>query len=220
MGGIQGDLGLFQTLGIPAASVVTAIEARDKGRLRREQRLPARIIEAQIDAVVAGGEIGAVKIGPLPSWQIAATIAGRVRRRRLVNGVLEPGLLAPGGERLLGAKGADMVRRFLLPRVRAVVLRPEEAYLLVGRGTEDEEAGAAGRLGRLGVETIVVVGYDGRTESRARWYTPRAIQYCQTSPAPGTVAAVLAAQWASGNEVEDALEVACTLVTPRSSSGE
>ena len=63
--GIQADLKTFAALGVYGASVITALTAQNtQGRHRHPRRAPG-FRRAQIDAVFADLEIGAVKIGML-----------------------------------------------------------------------------------------------------------------------------------------------------------
>ena len=142
---------------------MTAVEARGVGPARRQLKLPGRIIEAQIDAAARDLEVGAVKVGCLPSWQMVETVARRLRRRHLQNAVLHPGIIDAEGARVLGARGAAAVRTGLFPRSRVVVLNRDEAGLLAEQaiGSWDDAMEAAVRLRAMGVEAVLITGLPG-----------------------------------------------------------
>jgi hydroxymethylpyrimidine/phosphomethylpyrimidine kinase len=99
-------------------------------------------VEAQIDAVAHRG-VHATKIAGLYDRTLVDTLAERLRRRRLGAVVLDPGIIDPRGERVLGRKGVDWLRKQLLPRVTVVVLRAAELAILAGAGGDDPDPVAA-----------------------------------------------------------------------------
>jgi hydroxymethylpyrimidine/phosphomethylpyrimidine kinase len=227
--GLQGDLRVLQRLGVHAATAVTAIQAREGETVRRQLLVPAQIIQAQIDAAARGRGVDAVKVGPLPSWQCAETIAARVRRRRLPNVVLEPGLRGDG-ERALGTRGLAAVRARLLPRTWVVVLDVTEASALVGTtGPVIEELPEITRRVRsFGVEAVLVeiaasetvFSALGLDDGRAWREFPWAV--CRTDrTSRGALSAAIAARLALGDSVEQAVEFAARFLgTAQPGSGE
>src|SRR5437868_6648325 len=61
--GIQSDLKAFAAFGVYGASVITALTAQNTTGVTGIHQVPAEFVTAQIDAVFADLEIGAVKIG-------------------------------------------------------------------------------------------------------------------------------------------------------------
>ena len=64
--GIEADLKTFSALGVYGAAVVTAVTAQNTKGVLGIHDVPADFIAAQIDAVFADLDVGAVKIGMLP----------------------------------------------------------------------------------------------------------------------------------------------------------
>src|SRR5271163_659382 len=61
--GIQADLKTFAALGVYGASVVTALTAQNTQGVTGIQQVPSDFVTAQLDAVFADLDVGAVKIG-------------------------------------------------------------------------------------------------------------------------------------------------------------
>jgi hydroxymethylpyrimidine/phosphomethylpyrimidine kinase len=137
--GIQADLRVFAELGVAGFSAVTEVRAVEDGRVRRRFAVPPRVVEAQIDAVARGG-VDATKIAALSDQTLVEALAARVRRRRLAPLVLDPGIVDASGERVLGRKGVEWLRKRLLPLVTVLVLRGVEAEILTGEALGDDAA--------------------------------------------------------------------------------
>jgi hydroxymethylpyrimidine kinase/phosphomethylpyrimidine kinase len=157
--GVQADLRTFATLGVQGLTAVTVVTARDRRGLRRAHPVPPRMVAAQIDAVVRDGGVDAAKTGMLGSWQMVAVVAERVRRRRVPNLVVDPAMTTDGA-RTLGAQGADLLRRRLLPLARLVTPSAQEAEWLTGKPVRDPAGmrAAAEALGATGVGAVLIRG--------------------------------------------------------------
>ena len=99
--GIEADLKTFSALGVYGAAVVTAVTAQNTKGVFGIHEVPAEFIAAQIDAVFADLEVGAVKIGMLPGAAAIDVVAEALDRHRPPNVVLDPIMAATSGERLL-----------------------------------------------------------------------------------------------------------------------
>src|SRR6202023_112114 len=73
--GIQADLKTFAALGVYGASVITALTAQNTTGVSAIHHVPADFIAAQIDAVFADFDVGAVKIGMLGNAAAAGAVA-------------------------------------------------------------------------------------------------------------------------------------------------
>ena len=63
--GIQADLKTFSALGVYGASVITALTAQNTRGVTAIHAVPPDFIRAQMDAVFADLDVGAVKVGML-----------------------------------------------------------------------------------------------------------------------------------------------------------
>ena len=108
--GIQADLKTFAAHGVHGATAVTAITAQNSVRVAEVFALDPRLVVAQIEAVTSDMEVAAAKTGMLANRGIVEAVAGAVARLRIPHLVVDPVMVAKGGDSLLD-KGA--VRAYL-----------------------------------------------------------------------------------------------------------
>jgi hydroxymethylpyrimidine/phosphomethylpyrimidine kinase len=162
--GIQADLKTFAALGVYGASAITALTAQNTLGVRAIHVVPAEMVAAQIDAVFADLDVGAVKIGMVAgSATIEAIVAG-LKRWPTKNIVLDPVMVATSGDRLLAADAVEALRRSLIPLAAVITPNlPEAAALLdeeVARG-ESAIADQGARLMALGARAVLIKGGHG-----------------------------------------------------------
>ncbi|GCE23782.1 bifunctional hydroxymethylpyrimidine kinase/phosphomethylpyrimidine kinase [Dictyobacter kobayashii] len=157
--GIQADLKTFAALGVYGTSAITAVTAQNTRAVLSAFELPLEMIAAQIDAVM--DDIGALaaKTGMLASPEIIQLVAERVRHWNL-RLVVDPVMVAKGGERLLQERAIETLKSTLLPLAEVVTPNLPEAEVLVGhsvRGTVEMRE-AARAIHALGPRYVVVKG--------------------------------------------------------------
>jgi hydroxymethylpyrimidine/phosphomethylpyrimidine kinase len=161
--GIEADLKTFSALGVYGGAVITAITAQNSKGVFGVHTVPADFIAAQIDAVFADLDVGAVKIGMLGSAAAIDAVSAALGRYRPRNVVLDPVMVASSGQRLLPADAmAQLVA--LIARVHVVTPNLLEAAALLdvppGRD-EDEMRAQAETLLALGVGAVLIKGGHG-----------------------------------------------------------
>ena len=217
--GIQADLKTFAAHRVYGTSAITAVTAQNTHGVGSWQALPPALVRAQIDAVVCDIGADAVKIGMLANAAIVDAVAGAIADLALPNVVLDPVMIAKGGDRLLEASAVDAIRRALLPLAHVVTPNVPEAEVLADMpiGTLDDVREAGRRIlasgpgvvlvkgGHLaGEESIdVAVTADGTFELRG----PR-IDTTSTHGTGCTLASAIAANLALGLPVREALAAA------------
>src|ERR1700733_4606504 len=157
--GIEADLKTFSALSVYGAAVVTAVTAQNTKGVFGIHDVPADFIAAQIDAVFADLDVGAVKIGMLPDAAAIDVVAEALDRHRLRNVVLDPVMAATSGERLLRADVGRL--RSLLSRVLLVTPNLAEAAALldVAPACDDGEMRAqAEKLLAQGATAVLIKG--------------------------------------------------------------
>jgi hydroxymethylpyrimidine/phosphomethylpyrimidine kinase len=157
--GIEADLKTLSALGVYGAAVVTAVTAQNTKGVFGIHEVPAAFIAAQIDAVFADLDVGAVKIGMLPGAAAIDVVAEALDRYRPRNVVLDPVMAATSGERLLHADAGRL--RSLMSRVRLLTPNlPEAAALLdVAPACDDAEMRAqAEKLLAQGAAAVLIKG--------------------------------------------------------------
>ncbi len=221
--GIQADIKTFAALGVYGTSVITAITAQNTLGVTQILELPADLIAAQIDAVVQDIGTHALKTGMLANSTIIEVVAEKIREHCLQNLVVDPVMVAKGGDLLLRREGIETLCSKLIPLATVVTPNLPEAKQLTGvRGTSSKEIKeAARRIIAMGARSVVIKGghrrgpamdifYDGkkfREVSAPRIRTPH------THGTGCTFSAAIAASLARGENPEKAVVQAKRYIT-------
>jgi hydroxymethylpyrimidine/phosphomethylpyrimidine kinase len=158
--GIQADLRTFQALGVFGLSAITAVTAQNTLGVTGVQPMDPDIVTRQIDAVAADFTISAVKIGMLANAGIVRAVAASLERHRLQPVVLDPVMIAKGGDALLSPEAIASLRDELMPLASIVTPNIPEAEALTGRtiATVADMRDAATKLLRSGARAVVIKG--------------------------------------------------------------
>ena len=221
--GIQADLKTFAALGVYGSSALTAITAQNTLGVTAVHELPPDMVAAQIDAVMSDIGADAVKTGMLSNSGIIRTVAEKVGEHAIENLVVDPVMVAKGGDRLLQEEAVEALRGLLVPLAAVVTPNLPEASVLVGRDVESlEDARRAARdILDMGARSVVVKGghlqgdavdvfYDGR---QMREIAAPRIPTTSTHGTGCTFASAIAAGLAQGMGTEDAVVRAKEYVT-------
>ena len=222
--GIQADLKTFSALGVYGASVITAVTAQDTQRVYDFVELTPDFVAAQIDAVL--GDIGAdaVKTGMLASAPIIEAVAERIQRWDVRNLVVDPVMVAKGGDKLLRDDAVTALKTKLLPLALVITPNIPEAEVLVGRPLETWDAirEAAREMHSWGVPNVVIKGghreeatatdllFDGRDFHE---YSTGRVVTQSTHGTGCTFASAIAATLAKGDSVQHSVAAAKAYVT-------
>ena len=165
--GIQADLKTFAAHGVFGTSAVTAITAQNTLGVRAWEAVSTALVVQQIEAVLADIGADAVKIGMLANASIVSAVA-RALAQVTAPMVVDPVMIAKGGDRLLEADAIEALKSHLLPLARIVTPNIPEAEVLAGMtigGSGDmQEAGR--RIRKLGPRVVLVKGgHAGGAES-------------------------------------------------------
>ena len=157
--GIQADLKTFAALDVYGTSALTAVTAQNTLGVQAAVELPLTLIGAQIDAVVSDIGTDVAKTGMLSSSAIIETVADRIRAWHL-RLVVDPVMVAKGGDHLLQPEAVTTLRSILLPLAEVVTPNIPEAETLTGRAiyTVDDMREAARAIHSLGPRHVVVKG--------------------------------------------------------------
>ena len=158
--GIQADLKTFAAHRVYGTSAVTAVTAQNTLGVTMWQAMPADLVTAQIEAVA--GDIGAdaVKVGMLANAAIVEAVAAAILDLDLPLVVVDPVMVAKGGDRLLEEDAVAALRAELLPRAHLVTPNVPEAEVLAGMTirTLADMRTAATRILALGPRVVLVKG--------------------------------------------------------------
>ena len=222
--GIQADLKTFAAHGVYGTSAITAVTAQNTHGVAGVHVVPAEFVTLQIETVVSDIGCDAVKTGMLAISTIVEAVAAAVEALDLPNLVVDPVMVAKGGDRLLDDDAIHAVRVTLLRLARVVTPNIPEAEVLaemVIRSVDDMRA-AGQRILRLGCKAVVVKGghlagdesIDVLIESgRETLLTAPRLPGPHTHGTGCTFAAAIAAHLARGSTLDEAARGAKAYVT-------
>ena len=221
--GIQADLKTFAALGVYGTSVITAITAQNTQRVTRVLELPPDLVSAQIDAVIQDIGAAALKTGMLANAEIIEVVAEKIRQHGLQNVVVDPVMVAKGGDLLLRRDAIATLLSRLIPLATVVTPNLPESEQLTGirGGSERRVRDAARKLIDLGAATVVIKGghrrgpavdlfYDGESFRELR---AARITTANTHGTGCTLSAAIAAGLAQGEQPEQAVVRAKKYIT-------
>ena len=158
--GIQADLKTFAAHGVYGTSAITAITAQNTLGVTSWQALPADLVTAQIEAIAGDMGADAVKTGMLANAAIVEAVAAAIESLQLPLVVVDPVMIAKGGDRLLEEEAVAALLAELLPRAHVVTQNVPEAEVLAGMSIESvadmREAGR--RILARGPRVVLIKG--------------------------------------------------------------
>jgi hydroxymethylpyrimidine/phosphomethylpyrimidine kinase len=223
--GIQADLKTFAALGVYGASAITALTAQNTRGVTGIHVVPAEFLRAQIDAVFADLDVGAVKIGMVAELALIEAIVDALERWSPAHVVLDPVMVATSGDRLLAAEAVDALRKKLMPLATVITPNLPEAAALLDEQVAATEAAIerqGQRLLALGCPAVLIKGGHGEgSESidiliRANGSIALKAPRVATQSTHGTgcsLSSAITAELAKGVELETAVRNAKAFIT-------
>jgi len=158
--GIQADLKTFTVFRVFGMSAVTSVTAQNTNSVLGIKNLPPEFIEQQIDAVVNDIGVDAIKIGMLSTKEIVSSVVRKVIEHGLKKIVLDPVMVAKGGDILLNQEAQQTLIKELLPHAFIVTPNIPEAEVISGLGISSVEdmKEAARKIKLLGPENVLIKG--------------------------------------------------------------
>ena len=218
--GIQADLKAFSALGVYGCSVVTALTAQNTLGVQGIHGVDPDFVRRQMDSVLGDLAVDAVKIGMLGTPETVAAVAAGLRTWNPPRVVLDPVMVAKGGDRLLRDEAVAALRDRLLPLAYLITPNLPEAGALLGEPPPGDRAGmlaAAQRLAALGPANVLLKGGHlggGASpdlllaDGRAIWLEAARIETRHTHGTGCTLSSAIAALLARGLPLADAVAAA------------
>lgn len=157
--GIQADLKTFQELEVFGTSVITALTAQNTLGVSGVCPIDVSFIKKQFEALVEDFPIAAIKTGMLYSADIIKAIARMIGELNIPL-IVDPVMIAKGGESLLQQEAINALSSTLLPLATVVTPNIPEAETLTGRTIQHFEdiKDVAQSLLQLGVQCVIIKG--------------------------------------------------------------
>jgi len=157
--GIQADIKTITALGGYAATAIAAVTVQNTLGVTGVHPIPLAVIEAQARAVFDDIGADAIKTGMLGDAAVVELTA-RLITEFGVPAVVDPVMVAKGGEPLLEASAVAAVLEHLVPRAALLTPNAPEAEALTGLtvATTDDLRRAGERLLALGARAVLMKG--------------------------------------------------------------
>jgi hydroxymethylpyrimidine/phosphomethylpyrimidine kinase len=161
--GIEADLKTIERLGGYGMAAVTAVTAQNTEGVFGMWPVPVEAVQRQIEVVAEDIGVDAAKTGMLGSAEVVGCVAATLRRLGPLPLVVDPVMVAKGGDRLLEAKAQGALRDELLPLATLVTPNLPEAATLTGLPTQTRAGRerAARRLVEMGAAAALIKGGHG-----------------------------------------------------------
>ncbi|MFX0541630.1 bifunctional hydroxymethylpyrimidine kinase/phosphomethylpyrimidine kinase [Roseovarius sp. S4756] len=214
--GIQADIKSISANGGYAMAAITALTVQNTRGVQAVHLMEPGIITAQIAAIRSDIRIDAVKIGMLGDAGIIRAVADALDGLDAPI-VLDPVMVAKGGDRLLAAEAVDALRRHLMPMAAVITPNlPEAADLLQIGEARDKDMMLEHALRLMGLDAQAVLmkgGHLGGVESPdlllhsggAEWLEGPRIQSQSTHGTGCTLSSAIAAHLGAGHDLKTAV---------------
>ena len=135
--GVFADLKTFSALGAYGCGVVAALTAQNTQAVAGVHVPPTDFLRLQIDTLFADVHLHATKIGMLGSAEVTTTVAERLAHWQAANVVLDPVMVAKGGDSLLAKSAISAMREALFPQAFLITPNLPEAGVLLEQRAPD-----------------------------------------------------------------------------------
>ena len=222
--GIQADLKTFSALGTFGCSVITAVTAQNTTGVYGIHEVPIDIIESQIDAVINDLNPNVIKTGMLASIEVIKLISEKIRSSKTSNIVVDPVMIAKGGDKLIQDNAIGHLISELLPLSRVVTPNIPEAEVLskIAINNVKDIESAAKIIHSMGPDFVVIKGgHSNDSKSNDTIYDGDKFTTLEADRIPAsnthgtgcTYASAIAAGLAKNYTVERSVEEAKSYVT-------
>lgn len=164
--GIQADLKTFSAFQVYGMSVLTGLTAQNTLGVQGVRYLDPSFVEQQLWSVFDDFGVDALKTGMLGSEEITCTVARFLRERQVDNLVVDPVMIAKGGQALIDEQAKQTVLHELVPLATVLTPNIPEAAELCGYAINSwEDSHTAARdLAQMGAKAVVIKGGHAQEE--------------------------------------------------------
>lgn len=229
--GIQADLKTFFSRRVYGMSVITAITAQNTVGVQGIFNVPPNFVALQIDSVMSDIGTDVWKTGMLANKEIINVVINKVIQYKIKYLIVDPVMIAKGGNRLLEEDASELLIHKLIPRTYVITPNKFEAEILSGITIKNlvDVKKAAYKIHLLGAKNIVIKGghlkdpsfsidtlFDGKDYFL---FSSRRIKTNNTHGAGCTFASVIAAELAEKNSLKKAVSIAKSYITQAIKTG-
>lgn len=216
--GIQADIKTVTMLGGYAATAITAVTAQNTQGVFGVHNIPADFVRKQIELVLVDIGADAIKTGMLSNAEIIRKTAYMLKKHNIKNFVLDPVMVAKGGEPLLEEQAVSALKRDLIPLSTIITPNIPEAEVLSGlkiKSENDMIKAARKIISETGAKVILIKGGHldsesitdimATSESIKKWQNKR-IKTQNTHGTGCTLASAIATGLAQNMKMDEAID--------------
>ncbi|TXC90725.1 bifunctional hydroxymethylpyrimidine kinase/phosphomethylpyrimidine kinase [Metabacillus litoralis] len=222
--GIQADLKTFQELGVFGMTAITAVTAQNTLGVQGVYPLSVEALKTQIQSIATDLNPHAIKTGMLFNAEMIQLVSEQVREYNWENLIVDPVMVAKGGQSLLLEEAVEALITSLLPLAKVITPNIPEAEVLTGMKivTLDHKKAAAKKLHQLGAQHVIIKGghdilgdtvsdllYDGQYFEE---FTGPRKETKHTHGTGCTYAAAITAEISKGRSVSEAVTTAKSFI--------
>jgi len=158
--GIQADIKTVSSLGCYAMTAITAVTAQNTTGVKSIVPIKPTEIFKQIDVTSNDIRPNAIKIGMLYSKPVIKSVIKSLNKNRLRKVVLDPVMVAKGGEKLINNSAIKTIKKDLMKKTLLITPNIPEAEILTGTKIKSiQDMIKAGKiLIKLGAKNVLIKG--------------------------------------------------------------
>jgi len=158
--GIQADLKTFCAFGVYGMAALTALTAQNTLGVQGIFEIVPEFVTEQIKSIMSDMGTDAAKTGMLANETLVTTVAKAIESYHIPNLVVDPVMIAKGGEALLSETARQTIKEQLIPLATVVTPNLYEAEILTGEKIRclDDMKAAAEIVKKSGCQWVVLKG--------------------------------------------------------------
>ena len=158
--GIQADIKAMASVGVHAATVVTAVTVQNTKQVSNILPVPEEIVKEQLEAILKDCRVEAVKTGMLYSADIVKVVVDMLQHKDIPL-VVDPVMVATVGDTLSKGDLSKSIKKDLLPICELVTPNRYEAEILAGMkiNSKDDAMLACEIIGKQGSSVLLKGGH-------------------------------------------------------------
>lgn len=221
--GIQADLKTMTMNGVFGMTAVTALTAQNTLGVTGIQEVSPEFLERQLDAVFEDIYPDAVKIGMVPSPELAEVIIRKLKEYQAKNLVVDPVMVATSGSVLSGDSAMALMKERLFPMARVITPNIPEIEALAGRkvnGPEEMVKAAEAVSRACGCAVLCKGGHQIEDANdllfdhgEITWFRGNRIDNPNTHGTGCTLSSAIAANLAKGYDLRHSIERAKAFIS-------
>lgn len=225
--GLQADLKTFSALGVYGLTAVTCVVAETPGKVASIEPVSTKIVRDQIVVLAKNFPIGAIKTGLLCSVEIVEAVADAIvdlYQKHRVPLVVDPVMVATGGDPLLKPAAVEVYEKELFPLAMLITPNLDEAGKLLGLQIRDRrsmEKAVRALADKFGVSILLKGGHLSGADAidllcvngNLTEFSAPFVPVVATHGTGCTYSAAITAGLANGLKLEDAIRNAKKFVT-------